>query len=81
MQHLCFGRNNKAIKTSNKISIMTIMIKGHGICKISSFLKFHKSRMNILEIANLIKKNLTLRFAHKKMKNKIRLRLEKNITE
>ena len=29
IQHLCFSRNNEVIK----ISIMTLIIKGHGNCK------------------------------------------------
>ena len=35
IQHLCFGRNNEVIKTENKMSIMTLIIKGHGNCKIN----------------------------------------------
>ena len=65
MQHLYFGRDNDLIKTANKISIMTLVIKGHGNCKVNWFLKFHKSRIKILVIVNFIKKNLTLRFPHK----------------
>ena len=61
IQHLCFSRNNEVIK----ISIMTLIIKGHGNCKTNWFLKFRKSRIKILVIANFIKKNWTLRFAHK----------------
>ena len=65
IQHLYFGRNNDVIKTANKISIMTLVIKGHGNCKVNWFLKFHKSGIKMLVIMNFIKKNLTLRFPHK----------------
>ena len=64
-RHLYFGRNIEVIKTANKISIMTLIIKEHGNCKINWFLKFHKSRTEILIIMNFIKKNLTLRLAYK----------------
>ena len=62
IQHLCFSRSNEVIK----ISIMTLIIKGHGNCKTNWFLKFRKSRIKILVIANFIKNNWTLRFAHKR---------------
>ena len=63
--HLYFGRNNEVITTTNNISIMTLIIEGHGNCKVTWFLKLHKSRIKILVIVNFIKKNLTLRFPHK----------------
>ena len=64
-KYLYLDRNNEANKTVNKISIMALIIKGHGNCKTNWFLRFHKSRIKILVIVNFIKKNLTLRFAHK----------------
>ena len=65
IQHLYFGRDNDVIKTANKISKTTLVIKGHANCKVNWFLKFHKSRIKIIVIVNFIKKNLTLRFPHK----------------
>ena len=59
IQHLYFGRDNDVIKTANKISKMTLVIKGHANCKVNWFLKFHKSRIKIIVIVNFIKKNLT----------------------
>ena len=44
---------------------MTLIIEGHGNCKINWFLKVHKSRIKILVIVNFIKKILTLKFAYK----------------
>ena len=41
--HLYFGRNNEVIKTANKISIITLIIEGHGNCKINWLLKFRKN--------------------------------------
>ena len=64
IQYLYFDRNNEAIKSAKKISILTLNIKGHWNCEIHWFLKFHKSRMKILVIVNFIEKHLTLKFAH-----------------
>ena len=57
MQNIYFGRNNEAIKTANKICIMTLIIKEHGNSKTNWFLKFHKSTTK----HNFIMKNLTSR--------------------
>ena len=73
-RHLYFGRNIEVIKTANKISIMTLIIKEHGNCKINWFLKFRKSRIKTLVIVNFIKKNLILRFA---LKSKIIWNIQK----
>ena len=56
IQHLYFGRNSEVIRTTNKISTMTLIIKGDGNCKINWFLKVHKIRIKILVIVNFIKK-------------------------
>ena len=48
----------KPLKLEIKLSIMTLIIKGHGGCKSNWFLKFHKSRINIIVITNFIRSNL-----------------------
>ena len=37
IQHLYVSRDNEAIKTANKISIMTLITKEHGIVKSIDF--------------------------------------------
>ena len=69
IKHLYFGKNNKSLKLQIQFPLLTLIIKGHGNCKISSFFKFsQKKNQNIIN-REFYKEKVDFGFAHK---NKIK---------